>query len=91
MPLTPPASATPPRSASDRFNALADYPATSFVTPPSRRGGTTPSFIPQPVSPSPSKIFSPSKSRVPVPLMRSKGATNGSTFKPQFRSSMSGF
>lgn len=76
MPLTPPASATPPRSASDRFNALADYPATSFVTPPSRRGGTTPSFIPQPVSPSPSKIFSPSKSRVPVPLMRSKGATN---------------
>lgn len=73
MPLTPPSSATPPRSVSDRFNPLADYPVTSFVTPPSRRGGTTPSFIPQPVSPSPSKIFSPSKSRVP---MRSKGATN---------------
>ncbi|KAG1863665.1 hypothetical protein F4604DRAFT_1784463 [Suillus subluteus] len=76
MPLTPPSSATPPRRASDRFNALADYPATSFMTPPSRRGGVTPSFIPQPVSPSPSKIFSPSKSRVPIPPMRSKGATN---------------
>ncbi|KAG2159047.1 uncharacterized protein EDB93DRAFT_1245605 [Suillus bovinus] len=76
IPLTPPSSATPPRSASDRFNSLADYPATSFVTPPSRRGGTTPSFIPQPISPSPSKIFSPSKCRVPVPPMRSKGATN---------------
>ncbi|KAG1820581.1 uncharacterized protein BJ212DRAFT_1340918 [Suillus subaureus] len=76
MPLTPPSSATPPRRTSDRFNAVADYPATSFMTPPSRRGGSTPSFIPQPVSPSPSKIFSPSKSRVPVPLMRSKGATN---------------
>lgn len=67
---------TPPRSASGHFNALADYPATSFVTPPSRRGGTTPSFIPQPVSSSPSKIFSPSKSRVPVQLMHSEGAAN---------------
>ncbi|KAG2053542.1 hypothetical protein BDR06DRAFT_989805 [Suillus hirtellus] len=88
MPLAPPSSATPPRSASDRFNAQADCPTTSFVTPPSRRGGTTSSFIPQPVSPSPSKIFSPSKSRVPVPLMRYKGATNGSAFTPHLRSSM---
>jgi hypothetical protein len=91
MPLTPPSSATPPRRTSDRFSALADYSATSFITPPSRRGGTTPSFIPQPVSPSPSKIFSPSRSRVAAPLMRSKGATNGSAFKPHLRSSMSGF
>ncbi|KAG2148046.1 hypothetical protein DEU56DRAFT_106735 [Suillus clintonianus] len=74
MPLTPPSSATQPGRASDRFTALADYPATSFTTPPSRRGGTT--FIPQPVSPSPSKIFSPMTSRVPVPVLRSKGATN---------------
>ncbi|KAG2031550.1 hypothetical protein BDR03DRAFT_927889 [Suillus americanus] len=87
MPLTPPSSATPPRKA-DRFNVLADYPATSFMTPPSRRGGATPSFIPQPISSSPSKIFSPSKSRVPVPPMRSKGAINGSAFKPHLKSSM---
>lgn len=79
MPLTPPSSATPPRRTSDRFSALADYSATSFITPPSRRGGTTPSFIPQPVSPSPSKIFSPSRSRVAAPLMRSKGATNANS------------
>lgn len=76
MPLSPPFPATPPRSTSDRFNGLADYSATSFITPPSRRGRATTSFIPQPVSPSPSKIFSPSKSRVPVPPMRYKGATN---------------
>ncbi|KAG2071934.1 hypothetical protein BDR04DRAFT_1074859 [Suillus decipiens] len=88
MPLSPPFPATPPRSTSDRFNGLADYSATSFITPPSRRGRATTSFIPQPVSPSPSKIFSPSKSRVPVPPMRYKGATNGSAFKPRLRSSM---
>ncbi|KAG0696721.1 hypothetical protein DFH29DRAFT_879180 [Suillus ampliporus] len=86
LPLTPPSSVTPPRAASGRFTAPVNYPATSFITPPSRRGGTTPSFIPQPVSPS--NMSTPTKSRVPVPVLRSKGAINGSAFKPHLRLSM---
>lgn len=86
VPMTPP---TPPSEVSGRFAASPSYPATSFITPPSRRGGTTPSFIPQPVSPSPSKISTSMKSRVPA--LRSKAATNGSAFKPHLRFSMSGF
>ncbi|KAG1739823.1 uncharacterized protein EDB91DRAFT_1133922 [Suillus paluster] len=83
-PLTPPSLATPPRVASGRFIAPENYPATSFITPPSRRGGTTPSFIPQPFSPSPSKTSNPTKSRVPVPVLRSKGATNANDATPRF-------
>lgn len=86
VPTTPP---TPPSEVSGRFAATPSYPATSFITPPSRRGGTTPSFIPQPVSPSPSKISTSTKFRVPA--LRSKIATNGSAFKPHLKFSTSGF
>ncbi|OAX43098.1 hypothetical protein K503DRAFT_766195 [Rhizopogon vinicolor AM-OR11-026] len=74
VPSTPPCSATLPSDASGYFGAPPSYPATSFITPPSRRGGTTPSFIPQPVSPSPCKTATSTKSRVPI--LRSKTTTN---------------
>ncbi|OJA07685.1 hypothetical protein AZE42_01879 [Rhizopogon vesiculosus] len=74
VPSTPPCSATSLSDVSGYFTAPPSYPATSFITPPSRRGGTTPSFIPQPVSPSPCKITTSTKSRVPV--LRSKATTN---------------
>lgn len=43
-------------------------PASAYATPPSKRGGVMPSFIPQPVSsPSPSRISPLSKPRPAVP------------------------
>jgi hypothetical protein len=88
VPTPPACSATPPSDASGLFTTPS-YPAASFITPPSRRGGITPSFIPQPVSPSPCKISTSTKSRVPI--LRSKTATNGSAFAPHLRFSTSGF
>ncbi|KAJ2930179.1 hypothetical protein H1R20_g6862, partial [Candolleomyces eurysporus] len=81
--ITPPSSlprSTSPRSSAiprptSRISASNDpcqsprNPASAYVTPPSKRGGVMPSFIPQPVSsPSPSRI-SPlsSKPRPAVP------------------------
>ncbi|KIJ70412.1 hypothetical protein HYDPIDRAFT_105123 [Hydnomerulius pinastri MD-312] len=89
-PKTPPTSFTPSKSSSGRFATS----NSAFVTPPSKKGGQVPSFIPQPVtSPSLSKYSTPTKARAPAPSLRSKqgqpGATNGSTFKTQLKSSMS--
>ena len=46
--------------------AMSNLPANSFITPPTKRGGVVPSFIPQPASsPSPMRTFSaPSKPKV---------------------------
>ncbi|KAH7916712.1 hypothetical protein BJ138DRAFT_995052 [Hygrophoropsis aurantiaca] len=91
---SPLASSTPPRALSARVTPPS-LPNNAFVTPPSRRGGTMPSFIPQPISPSPSKCFTPSKMSSSLPVLRSKqgtistsGAYNGSKFKPQLKLSM---
>jgi hypothetical protein len=47
-------TSTPPKSPPTRFVPASDYSANTFVTPPTKRGGTMPSFIPQPISlPSP--------------------------------------
>lgn len=62
-----------------RVAAVAPSPSSSgsFVTPPNKRGGTLPSFIPQPVS-------SPSPMRNAPVLTKTKGAViPASTFIPQ--------
>ncbi|KAF9224338.1 hypothetical protein BS17DRAFT_703418 [Gyrodon lividus] len=88
-PRTPPASFTPSKGTSGRFTAATSYFSSSFATPPSK--GT--SFIPQLVtSPTPSKHTALTKVRVSVPSVHPKQgqsvATNGSTFKPQLKLSM---
>ncbi|KAH7930270.1 hypothetical protein BV22DRAFT_1125008 [Leucogyrophana mollusca] len=92
--VTPLASSTPPRTTPTRVAVPSSPTVNSFITPPSRRGGTMPSFIPQPISsPSPSKYSTPSKTRSSLPVLRSKQGSitshNGSTFKPQLKLSMS--
>ncbi|KAH7888077.1 hypothetical protein F5I97DRAFT_1936078 [Phlebopus sp. FC_14] len=87
-PKTPPTSFTPSKAGGGRFTAPTNYSSNSFVTPPSKQGGSVLSFIPQPVnSPSPSKYSAPTKERTTVAPLRSRqsepGAINGSTFKPQ--------
>jgi hypothetical protein len=64
-----PSTTTPPKSGLGRF-----IPPSGYVTPPNKRGGTPPSFIPQPVSGN-----SPPKQR----------ASPASTFIPQPRRKMS--
>jgi hypothetical protein len=87
---SPPAS-TPPKSASTRFVSPSGYPASSFGTPPSKRGGTMPSMIPQPVvSPLKSKaapilMRKPPRKSVPAATSPS-GKANGSSFTPQPKS-----
>jgi hypothetical protein len=84
---SPPAS-TPPKAASTRFVPLSGYPANSFGTPPSKRGGTMPSMIPQPVvSPlkpkaAPILMRKPPRKSVPTATPPS-GKANGSSFTPQ--------
>jgi len=82
---TPPTT-TPPKLGLGRF-----IPPSGYVTPPSKRGGTSPSFIPQPVSSiSPSRQrASPTSTFIPQPQRKStygskaSSTTNGSTFQPQ--------
>ncbi|KIK99713.1 hypothetical protein PAXRUDRAFT_131552 [Paxillus rubicundulus Ve08.2h10] len=89
-PRTPPTSSTPSKSTTSRFTAPMGYSGSAFVTPPLK----SPSFIPQPVtSPTSSKYTTSTKVRMLVSSVHSKqglsGATNGSTFKPQLKLSMS--
>lgn len=69
---SPRSSAIPrptPRTSANNDPCQSPRPASAYATPPSKRGGVMPSFIPQPVSsPSPSRIFSPSKPRPSVPI-----------------------
>jgi hypothetical protein len=63
-----PVTSTPPRAAAEHSPV---YAQNGFVTPPTKRGGVMPSFIPQPVSPL--RTMTPAKKRV----------TPVSTFIPQ--------
>ncbi|KAI0069164.1 hypothetical protein BV25DRAFT_1791191 [Artomyces pyxidatus] len=65
---------TPTKLPSPRFSPLADSPS-SFVTPPTKRGGSRPSFLPQPRKQSPS----PSK----APIMAKPIMATPPTFLPQ--------
>lgn len=94
---TTPASSTPPKAASARLVSPSGYSMNAFVAPPSKRGGTMPSMIPQPVT-SPLKTPVPVKSKAAPTLMRqpqrkaaptatlSSATPNGSSFKPQPKS-----
>jgi hypothetical protein len=86
----PTASSTPTKARSARFTPPA---ANAFTTPPSKRGGTMPSLIPQPVA-SPLRMTVPAKSkatststfmRQPLhkPTAVPSRKANGSSFKPQ--------
>ncbi|EGO01559.1 hypothetical protein SERLA73DRAFT_176914 [Serpula lacrymans var. lacrymans S7.3] len=66
---TPPPPSIVTRVTLARSVAPINYPANTFVTPPSKRGGVMPSFIPQPVN-SPSKHSTPTKPRSSVPVLR---------------------
>ncbi|KAG5644924.1 hypothetical protein DXG03_007389 [Asterophora parasitica] len=50
-------TSTPPRAAVNRAASNPHYSSNAFVTPPNKRGGAMPSFIPQPIS-SPSPLRS---------------------------------
>lgn len=85
-----PPSSTPPKTTSW-------HAPNAFVTPPSKRVGTMPSMIPQPIA-SPSKTSAPVKSKAAVTLMRQPqrktvvsvtlpaARANGSSFKPKPKS-----
>ena len=47
-------SSLPSRVSTLRTSASTPFSSNSYITPPTKRGGVLPSFIPQPVSPSPS-------------------------------------
>lgn len=89
------ASSTPTKGSSKRFTPPPGQSASAFMTPPSKRGGIMPSFIPQPVA-SPSKPLAPAKSNAPTstfmrqplhkPTIVQSRKANGSSFKPQTRS-----
>jgi hypothetical protein len=70
FPQSEPTTSTPPRATVEPFSSPA-YAQNGFVTPPTKRGGIMPSFIPQPVSPL--RTMTPLKKRV----------TPVSTFIPQ--------
>ena len=95
---------TPPRTSLGRFIPQSTSPASGLFTPPSKRGGTTPSFIPQPVS-TPLRTATPAKQRtqpcatfIPQPPRKSTpdsnstmhvaGAANGLSSKSQMHASM---
>jgi hypothetical protein len=90
-------TSTPPKPTADRYS-LPGYTPNSFVTPPTKRGGVMPSFIPQPVSPLRTVVPTeqtviPAPTYIPQPqskpAARNSGnkvlptVANGSTFKPQ--------
>ena len=91
------------KSTLGRFIPPSGIAASNCVTPPSKRGGTIPSFIPQPVSnvmlpkrTSPTSIYIPQPPRKPASggsgdRVSSSNASNGSTFQPQLFPSMSDF
>ncbi|KAF9468843.1 hypothetical protein BDZ94DRAFT_1279379 [Collybia nuda] len=62
-------TATPPKVFSTRVFPPGGYASNAFVTPPNKRGGVMPSFIPQPVS-------SPSPIRSTAATSRQKTAPN---------------
>ncbi|KAG5654643.1 hypothetical protein H0H81_009891 [Sphagnurus paluster] len=69
-------TSTPPRPTAARTVSSPDYPLNAFVTPPNKRGGVMPSFIPQLVS-SPSPIRTVSNG---APASRPKGTGSSTTF-----------
>lgn len=86
-------TSTPPKATPTRFVVPTGYSANGFVTPPSKRGGMMPSFIPQPVSSAtPIRCIAPNKPRTTptttfIRQPQSKpgpGASfkHGSTFRP---------
>jgi hypothetical protein len=68
-------ASTPPKPTSGCFINSLDFSPSAYVTPPTKRGGAMPSFIPQPVS-SPSPMRS-------APVMSKPKAVATSTFIPQ--------
>lgn len=68
-------ASTPPKPTSGCFVNSLDFSPSAYVTPPTKRGGAMPSFIPQPVS-SPSPMRS-------APAMSKPKAVPTSTFIPQ--------
>lgn len=66
---SPPSAIPRPSSRTSTISSPPQRSFSSFVTPPTKRGGTSPSFIPQPVmSPTPSRVSSSRpKSAVPGP------------------------
>ena len=68
-------ASTPPKPTSGCFVNSLDFSPSAYVTPPTKRGGAMPSFIPQPVS-SPSPMRS-------APVMSKPKAVPTSTFIPQ--------
>ncbi|KAF8897163.1 hypothetical protein BD779DRAFT_1489245 [Infundibulicybe gibba] len=69
-PLKPLVETTPTKPTSACATPRSSYATNTFVTPPTKRGGTMPSFIPQPVSsPSPIKsLITPAKQHsIPTP------------------------
>ncbi|KAF8076021.1 hypothetical protein FPV67DRAFT_1664334 [Lyophyllum atratum] len=69
-------TSTPPRSAATRVVSASNYSSNAFVTPPNKRGGAMPSFIPQPIS-------SPSPLRSTTTTAKPKAASPSATFIPQ--------
>ncbi|KAF5387731.1 hypothetical protein D9615_000068 [Tricholomella constricta] len=67
------ATSTPPRPAVSRVFSAPNYSSNSFVTPPNKRGGAMPSFIPQPIS-------SPSPMRSAPAAIKSKPVAPAATF-----------
>jgi len=87
--FSPPTQVTPSKS-SGGLKGI-PFPRCSFVTPPSKKGGNAPTFIPQP-KPSPAAVAqsTPTKPRISS-VQKTKGPSshpNGSV-KPQPKSSMS--
>jgi len=67
--IAPLSSSTPPKATSTRFVPPSGHAGNAFVTPLSKRGGTMPSMIPQPIA-SPLKTSAPAKSKAAPTLMR---------------------
>ncbi|KAL4075685.1 hypothetical protein J3A83DRAFT_4088091 [Scleroderma citrinum] len=88
--FSPPAQVTPSKF-SGCSKGTPNLPWCSFVTPPSKKGGSASTFIPQP-KPSPVAVAHPTPTKPRVPSVRTtKGPSsnqNGSA-KPQPKSSMS--
>lgn len=87
--FSPPTQVTPSKS-SGGLKGI-PFPKCSFVTPPSKKGGNAPTFIPQPKpSPTAAAQSTPTKPRISS-VQKTKGPSshsNGSV-KPQPKSSMS--
>lgn len=88
-------TSTPPKFAPARVVSASNHSSNAFVTPPNKRGGTMPSFIPQPISsPSPMRNVSiaakpktaapPSTTFIRQPQRRPLTLANNNNSKSQY-------